>query len=115
MCEWMLMQIHCFRVCILESSAKLVPSCYSVSIFILRILIRNKAFMVLERLKGRMAVIVLTPQIMVPALNLQSTQVFGLPLSESFGFFDAHPVLRVRPDFKFPGMRIVCKCVLGIA
>lgn len=30
----MLMQIHCFRVCILASSAKLVPSCYNVNTYI---------------------------------------------------------------------------------
>lgn len=34
MCEWVLMQIHCFRVCILESSAKLVPSCDNVNTYI---------------------------------------------------------------------------------
>lgn len=115
MCERMLMRIHCFRVCILERSAKLVLSCYDVSIFMLRVLIRNKTFTVLERLKGRMAAIVLALQIRVLALRLQSTQVFRLLLSKSLEFFDVHPVLRECPGFKFPGMRNVCKCVLGIA
>lgn len=105
MCERMLMRIHCFRVnFILERSAKLVPSCYDVSIFMLRVLIRNKTFPVLERLKGRMAVIVLALQIRVLALRLQSTQVFGLLLSESFEFFNVHPVLHECPGFKVPGM-----------
>lgn len=64
-------------------------------------MIRNKNLCSLERLKGRMAVIVLTLQIRVQALDLQATRAFVLLLSESFGFFDVHPVLPVHANFKF--------------
>lgn len=62
-----------------------------------------------------MAMIVLTLQIRVQALDLQATRAFVLLLSESFGFFDVHPVLPVHANFKFSVMRNAFKSVLGIA
>lgn len=78
-------------------------------------MIRNKTLCLLERLKDRVAVIVLTLQSRVQVLSLQTPGVFVLLLSESFGFFDVHPVLPVYANFKFSVMLNVFKSVLGIA
>lgn len=77
-------------------------------------MIRNKPLHLLERLKGRMATVVLTLQIRVQALDLQATRSFVLPLSESFGFFDVHSVLPVHANFKFSVMQNVFERVLEI-
>jgi len=67
-------------------------------------MVRNKTLHLLGRLKGRMAMVVLTLQITVQALALQATGAFVLLLSESFGFFYVHPELPVHADFKISVM-----------
>lgn len=67
-------------------------------------MIRNKTLRLLERLKGRMAVIVLTLQSRVQVHGLQTARAFVLLLSESFGFFDVHSVLPLYANFKYSVM-----------
>lgn len=75
-------------------------------------MIRNKSFQLLEMLKSKMSMIMLTLQIRIQALDLQDTRAFVLllPILVSTLCF-----LYKHADFKLSIMGDVLQCLLGIA
>lgn len=80
--------------------------------FTFSIVIRNKSFQLLEMLKSKMSMIMLTLQIRIQALDLQDTRAFVLllPILVSTLCF-----LYKLADFKLSIMGDVLQCLLGIA